>query len=91
LVANDLAIHLAAVRAGLGVCLLLRRLVPKDVRIADVHFLPRLPVAASCIHLNEGLQASDAKILHDVLSDVMPPNAPLGSEAQGREQERALI
>jgi DNA-binding transcriptional LysR family regulator len=90
LVANDLATHLAALRAGLGVCLLLQRLVPEDLKIASFHFLPPPSPAMSCVYLNEALPTNEARSLREAIEEVMPPNARLGPEAQGRAAEPAL-
>lgn len=91
LVAYDLTTHLSALRAGLGVCILPKRVIPNDLKVAAFHFLPPLPMAVSAIYLNEGLQQDEARCLLEAIAEVMPPNAPLGPEAQGREQEQALI
>ncbi len=91
LVAYDLTTHLTALSAGLGVCALPQRLVPKNLRTADFHFLPPLPLARSGVYVNEGLPEHEARLLREAIDEVMPPNAPYGPEAQSRLLEPALI
>jgi DNA-binding transcriptional LysR family regulator len=91
LVAYDLTTHLSALRAGLGVCALPQRIVPKDLRTADHHCLPPLPIARSGVYVNEGLPQQEARLLREAIAEVMPPKAQYGPEAQGRLPEPALI
>ncbi len=91
LVAYDLATLLSAIRAGIGVCVLPQRLVPKDLRTAEHHFLPPLPLARSRIYVNEGLPQQQAQLLREAIEEVMPPNAQCGPEARSRLPEPALI
>lgn len=91
LVAYDLATLLSAIRAGIGVCVLPQRLVPKDLRTAEHHFLPPLPLARSSIYVNEGLPQQQAHLLREAIEEVMPPNAQYGPEARSRLLERELI
>lgn len=80
LVGTSVTTHLVAARAGLGVFIMPRRLVPPDLRSADFHFLPRLSSVASSIYVNEAIPPAEARLLRDVICDVMPPNAPFGPE-----------
>lgn len=91
LVAKDLATHVAALRAGIGVSILPQRVVPADLKVAELHFLPPLPPLKSAILVNEGLQHDEASSLRGGIAEVMPPDAPLGPEAQVRLQQAALI
>ena len=91
LVAYDLTTHLSAMRAGLGVCALPQRLVPKDLRTAGLHFLPPLPLARSGVLVNEGLPQQEARLLREAIEEVMPPNAQYGPESQSRLRSAALI
>jgi DNA-binding transcriptional LysR family regulator len=80
LVACDLTSHLAALRAGMGICILPERLVPADLKIAQFHFLPKLPLAMAGVVVNEGLPESEAQQLLDAIMEVMPAGAPFGPE-----------
>jgi DNA-binding transcriptional LysR family regulator len=80
LVATDLTTHLVAARAGIGVFIMPRRLVPADLRSAEFHFLPRLSSVASSIYVNEAIPPAEVRLLRDAICDVMPPNAPFGPE-----------
>jgi DNA-binding transcriptional LysR family regulator len=91
LIAYDLTTHLSAIRAGLGVCALPQRLVPKDLRTAGLHFLPPLLLARSGVLVNEGLPQQEARLLREAIEEVMPPNAQYGPEAQSRLLKPALI
>jgi DNA-binding transcriptional LysR family regulator len=91
LIAYDLTTHLSAIRAGLGVCALPQRLVPKDLRTAGLHFLPPLALARSGVLVNEGLPQQEARLLREAIEEVMPPNAQYGPEARSRLPESALI
>lgn len=91
LVGSDLTTHFVAARAGIGVFIMPRRLVPLDLKVADFHYLPRLPSVASGIYVNEAISQSEARLLEDAIGDVMPPNAPFGPEAGYRLPEVVLI
>lgn len=82
LVACDLTSHIAALRGGLGICILPQRLMPPDLKMAEFHFLPQLPLATAGIYVNEGLPKEEAQLLREAIGEVMPTNAPLGPSAQ---------
>jgi len=90
-VAHDLTSHLVALRAGLGICILPQRIVPPQLKIAEFHFLPELPLAMSGVLVNEGLPEADAQLLRDAIGEVMRASATLGPEAGNRLPEVGLI
>jgi DNA-binding transcriptional LysR family regulator len=90
-VAHDLTSHVVALRAGLGMCILPRRLVPPELKIAEFHFLPQLPFALSGVLVNEGIPEVEARLLRDAIGEVMRANAPLGPDPGYRLPEAALI
>ncbi len=89
MVANDLASHLAAARAGIGLFALPRRLVPADLKNADFHYLPRLPRAISGVCVNEAISAADANVLRDVIGSVMSADASVVVEVEPRPRQVA--
>jgi DNA-binding transcriptional LysR family regulator len=91
LVANDLMTHFAALRAGFGLLILPQRLVPPDLKVAEFHYLPTLPVTTSGVYLNEGIPRAEAELLTGAIGDVMPPNAHLGPEALSAPRQVAMI
>lgn len=78
LVANDLGTHLAAIRAGVGLCILPHRLVPSDVQVVTFSYLPKIPFAKSSICVNEAIPSTDAKLLQDAIRAAMSPSASFG-------------
>jgi DNA-binding transcriptional LysR family regulator len=80
LVAHDLTSHFVALRAGVGICILPERLVPADLKVAEFHFLPKLPLVMAGIVVNEGLPETEAQKLLDAIIEVMPAGAPFGPE-----------
>lgn len=91
LVGHDLMTHFAAARAGLGVFLMPRRLVPADLRIAEFHYLPKLPPVDSGIFVNEAIPPAEAQLLRDAIADVMPPFAPSGPEASSAPRKVVMV
>lgn len=75
IVASDLTTHLVAARAGLGVFILPRRVVPPDLKIAEFHYLPRLPAKTSGVYVNESLSCGEARLLRDAIASAMRPDA----------------
>jgi DNA-binding transcriptional LysR family regulator len=55
-IAADLAAQIAALRAGIGLCVLPERVVPLDVKITRDPYLPLLPVFNAGIYVREGLE-----------------------------------
>jgi DNA-binding transcriptional LysR family regulator len=81
-VASDLTTHLAAARAGLGVFAMPRRILPPDMKVADFHYLPRLPGTISGVCTNEAVPKAEASLLLGAIANAMAPNLVLSS-AQG--------
>jgi DNA-binding transcriptional LysR family regulator len=90
MVGSDLSTHLAAARAGIGLFTLPRRLVPADLRIADFHYLPRLPRARCGVSVNEAISPADADLLRDVIGDAMRPDASVLVETEARTAHAAF-
>lgn len=82
LVAHDVSSHLAALRAGVGVCILPQRLVPPDLKIAEFYFLPPLPLAMSGVVVNEGIPEAEAQALRDAIAESMPAGASHGPDTR---------
>ncbi len=78
-VASDLTTHLAAARAGLGVFVMPRRILPPDMKVADFHYLPRLPGTTSGVCTNEAVPKAEASILLRAIANAMAPNVVLSS------------
>jgi DNA-binding transcriptional LysR family regulator len=88
-VGSDLTTHLAAARAGIGLFTLPRRLVPADLKIADFHYLPRLPRARAAVCVNEAISTADAQLLHEAIGSAMRPDASVVVEAEARRRQAA--
>jgi len=67
----------AAVRAGLGIMAVTRRVVPADLVVLDDPHLPKLPQLVCGIYLRDGIDRKELEGMADAIAEHLQPREPV--------------